>query len=178
MDLVGRKFGHLTVARFDHNGPIKNIRKKTDSFWLCRCDCGKYVIVRQSTLHNGHNQSCGHLISENSKMMQKNNPQIVEKLKSLRPNGHMRKDIEPAYHPTFKSKLKKSNKSGVTGVTSDLINGRQRWVAKLYYRGRYVLNKRFDDKTDAIAARLAAEKKYLKKAFTYQERKNKHVKRY
>jgi hypothetical protein len=173
LKLVGKKFGYLTVVKFDHEAVIQiNKRKKHESFWLCQCDCGRQKIVKGHNLEQGRTRSCGHLISENSKLTQKNNPQIVENLKALRPDGHMRADIEPAYHPTHKSKIAKNNKSGITGVTFCLVNNKPRWVAKLYYQGRYVLNRRFEDKEDAIKARLAAEKKYLKKSFEYQERKS------
>ena len=174
MNPIGKKFGHLTVIKLDHRKISKTATyNKKDAFWLCQCDCGQQTVVRESNLYRGHTRSCGHLLSINSKIMQKNNPQIVENLKAMRPNGHMRADLEPAYHPTHKSKISKNNKSGITGVTFCLVHGNPRWVAKLYFHGHYVLNKRFDNKQDAIAARLEAEKTYLKKSFEYQERKNK-----
>lgn len=45
MDMIGKRFGRLTVIRFDrHNGTKMN--KK----WVCACDCGKQTSVYQSNL--------------------------------------------------------------------------------------------------------------------------------
>lgn len=52
-DLTGRRYGFLTVIRRDG---IADIDKPT---WLCKCDCGKEVVVRGSCLKNGSTQSCG-----------------------------------------------------------------------------------------------------------------------
>lgn len=54
-DLAGRKFGMLLAVRraagtHEHNG---------EAFWLCRCECGKEVVVRSDHLIDGHSRSCG-----------------------------------------------------------------------------------------------------------------------
>ena len=57
-DLVGRKFGKLTViseleTRLDKSGRRRRV-------WLCRCECGKLKPVAQSNLRAGcGTQSCG-----------------------------------------------------------------------------------------------------------------------
>lgn len=51
-DIVGRKFGKLTVIRYSG---IKN----KHSSWECKCDCGKTVIVASDSLKSGHAMSCG-----------------------------------------------------------------------------------------------------------------------
>ena len=52
-DITGQKFGRLEVlSRSDNN--IKGQAK-----WLCRCDCGKEVVILGSKLRNKHTQSCG-----------------------------------------------------------------------------------------------------------------------
>ena len=52
-DLSNQKFGRLTVLyRYkDEN------RKAT--CWLCKCECGKEVVVQASNLKSGHTTSCG-----------------------------------------------------------------------------------------------------------------------
>ncbi len=53
IDLVGRKFGKLTVLEEcsrSKNGSIK---------WLCECECGNKAIVRSDELRSGHTSSCG-----------------------------------------------------------------------------------------------------------------------
>ena len=51
-DLIGKKFGNLTVAAYDG-------KRKGSHYWLCRCDCGNEKVVSQSHLQNGHTKSCG-----------------------------------------------------------------------------------------------------------------------
>ena len=58
-DLVGQRFGRLTVIQEDPerstNGKIK---------WICRCDCGNTVSVLGGSLRGGNTQSCGCLTRE------------------------------------------------------------------------------------------------------------------
>lgn len=49
-DLIGQKFGKLTVISLYSTNPRK---------FLCRCDCGGQTIVQPGNLKNGHTQSCG-----------------------------------------------------------------------------------------------------------------------
>ena len=49
-DLVGRRFGKLTVLSLYSTSPRK---------YLCKCDCSGQTIVDPSNLKNGHTQSCG-----------------------------------------------------------------------------------------------------------------------
>lgn len=46
--MIGRRFGRLQV-----------LRQAKPHFWLCRCDCGKTVILRESLLTNRFLTSCG-----------------------------------------------------------------------------------------------------------------------
>jgi hypothetical protein len=51
--LTGKKFARLFVLKYirqDKNG---------GSLWLCKCKCDKEIIVRGSSLRNGHTKSCG-----------------------------------------------------------------------------------------------------------------------
>jgi HNH endonuclease len=51
-NLMGKKFGRLTVVRFD------GYRWKK-AYWLARCDCGKEVAVSGNALKTGNNTACG-----------------------------------------------------------------------------------------------------------------------
>lgn len=56
-NLIGRKFGRLTVLRqVKNNTPQRR--------WLCRCDCGSEITALSSWLVSGHVKSCGCLRSE------------------------------------------------------------------------------------------------------------------
>jgi hypothetical protein len=49
-DLIGQKFGKLTVVSLVNVSPRK---------YLCKCECGGQAIVQPGNLKNGHTQSCG-----------------------------------------------------------------------------------------------------------------------
>lgn len=52
-DLIGERFGKLVVL--EESG--KNKRKEI--LWLCRCDCGKELLVPTYSLTSGNTKSCG-----------------------------------------------------------------------------------------------------------------------
>lgn len=56
-NMVGEKFGHLTVLERHDNHVTKGGQKKAT--WLCKCDCGNEVIVVGQDLKTGHTKSCG-----------------------------------------------------------------------------------------------------------------------
>jgi len=56
IDLTSRRFGRLTVLRREGG--------EHNTTWLCRCDCGKTVVVSRPNLVNDHTRSCGCLHSE------------------------------------------------------------------------------------------------------------------
>lgn len=58
IDLTSKKFGRLTVLRFDH----KDHSRK--SHWLCRCDCGCEKVVGGHKISRGLTRSCGCLQKE------------------------------------------------------------------------------------------------------------------
>jgi hypothetical protein len=69
LDLIGQKFGYLTViekAEPDKHG---------HPMWRCECECGKESTVLQSHLLSGHTLSCGcyskRITSEMSKRVNK-----------------------------------------------------------------------------------------------------------
>lgn len=55
-NLVGRRFGHLTVIKLNNQNHLGNS-------WLCKCDCGNEIILRTSHLLGNKtrnpNKSCG-----------------------------------------------------------------------------------------------------------------------
>lgn len=55
IDLTGRRFGRLLVIR-------EAGRKNGHVAWLCRCDCGKEVVINGAYLRNEKSQSCGCLV--------------------------------------------------------------------------------------------------------------------
>lgn len=72
-DLVGQKFGRLTVIK--QNGfSNKNKFGSRYAKWLCKCDCGNYCEMTTDSLkRNRHNHSCGCLAKEHLDAMAKAN---------------------------------------------------------------------------------------------------------
>lgn len=54
-ELLGQKFGRLSVLSFHGFNP----KRKAKLNWLCRCDCGKEIVVDGYNLRNGNTKSCG-----------------------------------------------------------------------------------------------------------------------
>ena len=56
-DLIGEKFGRLTVSEFAgiRTSPSGTKRK----MWKCLCDCGAEKVVSEANLKNGSTKSCG-----------------------------------------------------------------------------------------------------------------------
>jgi len=50
--LTGQRFGRLVVIKQAES-------RDKNSAWLCRCDCGKYTVVRAPNLKSGGTRSCG-----------------------------------------------------------------------------------------------------------------------
>jgi hypothetical protein len=49
----GARFGFLTVIRLHHKD------KRWRRFYVCRCDCGKTMVVHGAALTSGNTKSCG-----------------------------------------------------------------------------------------------------------------------
>lgn len=67
VDIIGKKFGKLTVISFDS---YKNLSDNSDtrrSFFLCSCECGNSKIVNSHLLISGGTRSCGCLRLEAGK---------------------------------------------------------------------------------------------------------------
>lgn len=59
VNLVGQKFGRLTVTKFSHK------TKAYHKYWNCICDCRKEIVVSGPHLVSGHTRSCGCWSKEN-----------------------------------------------------------------------------------------------------------------
>lgn len=55
VDITGNRYNMLKVISFDH------IDNKRRSYWKCRCDCGKEVVMRKDNFIYPYsaNKSCG-----------------------------------------------------------------------------------------------------------------------
>jgi len=65
IDITGERFGKLEVIKEHHTRNTKGEIK-----WVCRCLCGKEIIVVGGNLRNGHSTACnecGHIKHRASK---------------------------------------------------------------------------------------------------------------
>ena len=71
-DLVGKKFGKLTVLE-QHGFTEKNKHGCRYAIWYCACDCGGFCEMDTRTLTSKGNHSCGCLAKEHLRDMAKGN---------------------------------------------------------------------------------------------------------
>lgn len=145
IDMHGKRFGKIVAVE-----PVGK-RQNGNVTWRCKCDCGEECIVDGHLLRIGATTSCGCVRRQQSRKSIWDNPATRERIG----DWHM---LEKTWHPRS-NELRCNNKSGVTGVSFD--QQQQRWVAKLFFNGKYVLNKTFDLREMAIEARKMAEIQYL-----------------
>jgi len=64
LNLLNKKFGKLFVIKYS------GLNKANKATWLCKCDCGKEIIVRSCSLtkKNKGTKSCGCLRKNNGKL--------------------------------------------------------------------------------------------------------------
>ena len=67
IDLTGKRFGRLTVIRYDHS-------EHDGAHWLCKCDCGTEKVIAGYLLRRGSTKSCGCLRSDASREARKARP--------------------------------------------------------------------------------------------------------
>lgn len=56
-NLLGNRYGNLTVL--EKSKGIRHPNGKVSTAWLCRCDCGRKVVVESQSLKSGNTKSCG-----------------------------------------------------------------------------------------------------------------------
>ena len=126
LDLTGQRYGRLTVL-----GPAENIGDRTA--WLCRCDCGRELVVKTQRLREGRTLSCG---CDKTEKSGSHNDGISAGMIRART-------------------VRRSNTSGVSGV--DWHEKKQRWRASICFKGRRRYLGSYERFEDAVRARKRAE---------------------
>ena len=141
---IGKRFGRLIVLkRVSENGPSK---------YLCRCDCGKELVVPSVYLTSGKVSSCGCLRQESSK----------NKMENIKDEGFKALDklrVEGTSLANFKEKTSRNSTSGFKGVS--LIKSSKRYRAYITLKGKQINLGIYDTAEEAYQARLEGEKKYF-----------------
>lgn len=74
-DLIGKKFGRLTVESYSHN-----IKKENGigllHYYNCSCECGNNCKVERNSLKNGNTKSCGCIHTEQLIKRNKDNAKL------------------------------------------------------------------------------------------------------
>lgn len=132
LDLTGQRYNKLTVL-----GPAENIGSRTA--WLCRCDCGREVVIKSVRLRSGRAVSCG----------------------CMRPgaipgSGLSLTYIDGTCVEMLRAKtVRCNNTSGVVGV--DWLAQKQRWRASICFKGKRHYLGSYSRFEDAVKARKLGE---------------------
>lgn len=145
LDLTGRKFGELTVIEKDE----EKSKKYGETYWKCKCSCGKETSVSRKHLLDGTTLSCGHLRKQSGIEHQDNFTGMRDRQNKYGTNLEVIRN----------QKIQSNNTSGVKGV--DYHKGRDEWRARVFVNGKEI-TKWFKDKDDAIEWRENAVEKYYK----------------
>lgn len=147
LDLTGQRFGRLVVIR--DSGERTN---SSDVIWECKCECGEISFVRLWDLKAGRAKSCGCLFKElSSKRMKTKGHRNKMKGKDLVEGTDLSKLTQKTYS---------NNTSGQKGVSWN--KGNKKWQSRIQLKGKNISLGYYDNKQDAINARLEAEEKYFK----------------
>lgn len=135
-DLTGQRFGMLTALyRLDGKGKAK---------WLCRCDCGGECYLNCAELKA--RRDCGCSAAQAA----------AERIKAGANGNRLGTNINTITN-IMSGKLRKTNTSGITGVS---IKGNC-YRARIVVRGREINLGKFTTLEAAVRARKEAEKKYF-----------------
>lgn len=94
---IGKRFGNLEVIKYHHSDE----RKLT--YWLCRCDCGRVLVLRGELLAKGYIRSCGCRVTEEIETIPVKEGQMV----SFDPFEHMECSGSLMIHSTATGRVKK-----------------------------------------------------------------------
>ncbi len=150
-DLTGQRFGRLTVTGYEG----KREQKNAENYWSCVCDCGKRVSAGQTELMNGETRSCGCYRTD----------RLIDSMILI--DG-----TSVTVLKNLKNKVRKSNKSGCTGVFEEKSG---KWIAYINFRGKRYWLGRYDRKEDAVAARKRGEEMHDDFLNWYENEFKKHV---
>lgn len=144
-DLTGKQFGELTVLEHDK----EKSKGKKDTYWKCRCSCGKITSVARKHLLDGSIKSCGHTKRQNGL--------------DHTDNFNGMRDRQNKYNTNLEvirnQKMQPNNTSGVKGVHYNKARGR--WVAEVSVGGKNI-RRDFKNKEDAIKYRQELVDTYYK----------------
>lgn len=145
MDIIGKKFGRLTVLE---KVGIKN----KNSIFKCKCECGNTTVVLRCSLIFG-NTSSWCLAREESSKRAKERSFAEIGLTKLKENSY----VEGTSLLSYNKKINKNNKTGIKGVI--FRNGK--YEASIGFKKRSIYLGTFKTLEEAKIARKNAEERYF-----------------
>lgn len=142
--LIGKTFGELTV--------LKRVNNEGNSRYLCRCSCGKEVVIVGAAILAGQQKTCGHVHDKGYEKFSEIKDLGTKDLESKRVEG------TSLYAITTKKPI--NNSSGYKGVS--YVPKRKKYRAYLGLGGKQINLGMYDTAEEAYQARLAGEEKYYK----------------
>lgn len=136
-------------------------RKRGAVLWKCKCFCGNIFYAEAYRIKNGEISSCGC----KRKVFRKDNFKKA------------RKELKKGFQEgTFinlisNNKVRKNNKSGVTGITIRKNKYSTSYIVRICVKGQNIRVGTYRDLESAIKARKEAEDKYFKPIIDKYERR-------
>lgn len=142
--LIDKTFGELTV--------LKRVNNKGNSRYLCRCSCGKEIVLVGAVLLAGQQRSCGHIHAKGYEKFSEIKSFGTKDLESKRVDG------TSLYSITTKKPI--NNSSGYKGVS--YVAKCKKYRAYIGLRGKQINLGMYDTAEEAYQARLKGEEEYYK----------------
>jgi hypothetical protein len=95
-NLTGIRFGQLIAER-------RNGQRNNHALWICKCDCGKEVVVSSSHLRNGMTRSCGCLRRDRAAKLNLSHGEAADLTTEYRAWGSMLSRCTNPSHRGFKN---------------------------------------------------------------------------
>lgn len=144
-NLTGKRYSKLLVLELvGKKVKVYKNSRGTETYWKCRCDCGKEVIRTARGLKSGATKSCG-CNKDYKKLIEYNKKTIFKEGTNL---ALLNKAI---------------NKNSITKVRGVVFSKeKNKYVAAIGFKGKVYNLGSYTNVEDAINARKEAEKKYYK----------------
>lgn len=143
-NLKGKRYSKLLVLELvEKKVKVYKNSRSTETYWKCKCDCGKEVIRTARALKTGATKSCGcnktykHLVDYNKKMTLKEGTKL----------------------DMLNRKVRKDSKTGIRGVS--FVKDRNKYVAAITLKGHTHNLGYYKEIESAREVRLMADKKYF-----------------
>ncbi len=174
-DLVGRRFGMLTVL--ENDGTRRG-------YAVCQCDCGKVLEVQRGHLLSGNTKSCKkggckgvHEENVQTASVPTEEEQLEEMLNTPFENRRRIHNINVLYNKAYElSKVPRKSKRNSSGVVGVSWNKKTRkWTVKIGFRGENINLGSYPLFNDAVKERMKAEEMLFAPAILSKEKFHKNT---